>query len=778
MKRILSTVLAVTLLLNLFAILPITADAQEAAPAAVGAEVDTADTSASYSADWRLWSQGASDYAIMRSYGCWVTAMSKMFRQSEIATDITPDDFYWWERNNGWLPDNDYNLNQIDGANAPVAFAGSRGKTLELVTVNDSPSTDALWSYINGGYYTIIKVNASFDHYVYIENSSSKAQNDIIILESFYNQNEVGSYSLAERYGGAVTAYVYNYYTDYEYNLNGDGTAVITSYTGSGGDVTIPTYLGGYVVKKLSSGFQSNIDLTSVIIPNSVTDIGGWTFASCTNLTSVTIPDSVTTIGDSAFGWCEDLTSVIIPNSVTTIGENAFGACTSLASVKIGNSVMTIGNYAFGRCTSLTSVNIPNSVTTIGNGAFSYCEKLRSVNIPNSATTLGERAFEECTKLTSVNIGNSVTTISPWAFYHCTNLKSVAIPNSVTTIGGEAFCQCESLTSVNIPNSVTSIGDYAFANCTSLMNVNIPNSVTSIGEMAFYWCENFTSVTIPNSVTTIEYGAFASCIHLKSISIPKSVTSIDERAFCGCNELYSVTIPSSVTNIGKEALGYDGSVCPLQGYTIFGVEGSAAQRYANENDFTFMKITEKKDGDTGVIIYAPEDVSVKAKVIDLAEDAVKSLLINHGFISLVAVYDITMWLYEESIQPDAPVPVSIPCDNEKTKVYRQEDDGSLTDMHASYEDGYMVFYTDHFSTYILAVPESDGTLLGDADGDGDVTSIDVTYIQRYSAGLRIDVDEDTLMNGDADGNGELEIVDATFIQRRLAEMPIPYPVGE
>lgn len=667
-KKILSILLSLTILIGILSVIPITADAAEADLAEAAAEVYTADTSAAYSADWRLWSQGASDYAIMRRYGCWVVAMSKMFRQSEIATDITPDDFYWWERNNGYLPDNDYNLNQVDGANAPVAFAASRGKTLKLQEVKSSPSTDDLWSYINSGYYTIVKVNASYDHYVYIENSSSRAQRDIRILESFKEESEVGSYSLAERYGGAVTAYVYynyNHLTDYQYTLHDDGTTEIKLYTGPGGDVTIPRYLGGY----------------------SVTTIGGLAFHNSESLSGVTIPDSVTSIGIYAFSGCSGLTSVTIPNSVTTIGDSAFEGCKNL-----------------------TSVTIPNSVIIIGDGTFSGCTSLTSVNIPDSVTYIGDCAFSSCTGLTSVTIPNSVTGINQFAFYNCDSLKSVTIPNSVMYIGYYAFGLCESLTSVSIPNSITEIGELAFEGCTNLM---------------------------------------------------------------------SLTIPNSFTDIRRHAFGYHFSN-KITDFTIFGAEGSTAQTYANENGFKFMKITEKTDVDTGIIIYAPEDVSVKAQVIDLAEDAVKAILMNHGFVSLVAVYDITMWLYEESVQPDAPVPVSIPCTNEKTKVYRQEEDGSLTDMNASYEDGYMVFYTDHFSTYILAVPEEEGEpyILGDVDGDGDVSAIDATYVIRYSAQIDVQLDEADLMRGDVDGNEEIEIVDATYIQRYLAEFNIPYPIGE
>ena len=78
-----------------------------------------------------------------------------------------------------------------------------------------------------------------------------------------------------------------------------------------------------------SSPFDSNSNIKSVIIENSVTSIGSCAFDGCTSLTSVTIPNSVTSIGDNAFHGCTSLTSVTIPNSVTSIGIYTFRGCTS-----------------------------------------------------------------------------------------------------------------------------------------------------------------------------------------------------------------------------------------------------------------------------------------------------------------------------------------------------------------------------------------------------------------------------------------------------------------
>ena len=412
------------------------------------------------------------------------------------------------------------------------------------------------------------------------------------------------------------------------------GCAALTS-------VTIPDS-----VTSIGAGaFRACTALTSVTIPDSVTSIGHNAFLSCDALTSITIPNSVTSIGNSAFLGCNALTGVTIPDSVTSIGAGAFGACTALTSVSIGSGVENVGGGVFARCGSLTSIDIasdnpyitcvdgvlfnknrtklieylpgktdtlyeipdsvtsvgdrafeccyalnsvtiPDSVTSIGDGAFSSCAALASVTIPDSVTSIGNHAFEYCYVLTSVTIPSSVTSIGDGAFFQC-GLTSVTIPDSVTSIGDGAFFYCTALTSVTIPNSVTSIGNQAFEYCYVLTSVTIPDSVTSIGYSAFKGCSALTGVTIPDSVTSIDDGAFGACTALTSVTIPDSVTSIGDEAFYSCTALTSVTIPDSVTSIGDKAFGYY-EIHTVEGFTIHGAAGSAAQAYAEENGFQFI----------------------------------------------------------------------------------------------------------------------------------------------------------------------------------------------
>lgn len=96
--------------------------------------------------------------------------------------------------------------------------------------------------------------------------------------------------------------------------------------------------------------------MTSIIIPDLVSEIRYSTFYKCQSLRTITIGNSVKTISEMAFYYCHALESVIIPDSVEKIVKNAFYQCKKMTSLEIGSSVKEIGNNAFRECYILTSI--------------------------------------------------------------------------------------------------------------------------------------------------------------------------------------------------------------------------------------------------------------------------------------------------------------------------------------------------------------------------------------------------------------------------------------
>jgi len=287
-------------------------------------------------------------------------------------------------------------------------------------------------------------------------------------------------------------------------------------------------------------------------IPEGVTTICDYAFATNTHIESVTIPNSTTTMGREVFIYCTNLKNIEISNGLKNIGDRAFEECINLKNIEIPNTVTSIGYNAFYKCTNLENIEIPNSVTSIGNWAFGECSTLKAIEIPASVTNF-ETNFYMNSKLENVKILCPITEISGTAFNGCENLKTIELPATLTTIGGGAFSECINLESINIPDNVVTIGDYAFSSCSKLKSINIPDTVTSIGIGAFYECTSLESINIPNGLTKIEASIFADCKNLTSIEIPTSVTSVEERAFEGCRKLTEITIPNGVSNIGIRA---------------------------------------------------------------------------------------------------------------------------------------------------------------------------------------------------------------------------------
>lgn len=104
-----------------------------------------------------------------------------------------------------------------------------------------------------------------------------------------------------------------------------------------------------------------------------VTTFSYGLFSTIPYVINVNIPNCITSISTldepvSAFADCSGLTSVTIPNSVTNIGNSAFSRCSSLTSITIPNSVTTISDYAFLNCSGLTSVTVQATTPpTLGN---------------------------------------------------------------------------------------------------------------------------------------------------------------------------------------------------------------------------------------------------------------------------------------------------------------------------------------------------------------------------------------------------------------------------
>lgn len=168
--------------------------------------------------------------------------------------------------------------------------------------------------------------------------------------------------------------------SDFTYELDANNYAIITSYKGSSSEITIPSNIDGYEVKKIKNhAFNESRNSTNgkilknVIISEGITEIGDFAFIGCSNLESITLPNTLISLGDQTFIGCSKLNKINIPSSLKKIETYVFQE-TGIKEMVIHKDFKSIGSCAFRICTQLKSVKVySKNVTYAEEDVFEYC---------------------------------------------------------------------------------------------------------------------------------------------------------------------------------------------------------------------------------------------------------------------------------------------------------------------------------------------------------------------------------------------------------------------
>lgn len=232
-----------------------------------------------------------------------------------------------------------------------------------------------------------------------------------------------------------------------------------------------------------------------LVLSSSLTKIPKIAFNNCVNLKvkdKLVIPSSVTVIEDAAFARCSSLTGDLeIPDTVTSIGNNAFYGCSSLNGyLTLPSQLTVIPSCAFWNCSQLKvhgGLKIPENVKSIGWGAFRGCAQLKgSLTLPKDIKSIGRQAFYDCTGLTGTfKIPDTVTEIEQETFYHC-GLDFI-FPSNVTSIGLRAFDACVNFKgdeegNFMIPETVQTVGEDAFKRA-GIKRLFLPQNLQNIQQI-------------------------------------------------------------------------------------------------------------------------------------------------------------------------------------------------------------------------------------------------------------------------------------------------------
>ena len=574
------------------------------------------------------------------------------------------------------------------------------------------------------------------------------------------------------------------------------------------------------VAKIEDSAFVFCSSLEQIKLPQSLMSIGSGAFDNCTSLISVELPDNAI-ISSNTFKECKNLSDIVISdtnnNYIVKNGILYNKAMTSaiycipasgVEEISIEDGVTTIdSNLLFSG--NVKKINIPKSVTKINAAAFMYCYDLQSINVDSENDRyMSEKGIlynKNMTRIlcypagikdTEFFVPDTVKTIGDFAFYGTKALESINIPDSVTNIGTDAFGECSGLKEVVIPDSVTSMGEAVFYKCTSLEKVKLSVNITSPNPAVFQYCSNLKEVVLSENMRFLGDFMFSYCTQLTNIVLPDTLTSVLRSAFQNCDNLKNITVPKNVTTIRDYAFGYyydeqSATYKKYDDFTISGYAGSKAQEYAEANGIRFIELNEKETTDGIKIEYSKDDSSIggdneerisleSRQLTESDEEYSKIDFTGKIEDSDVKPEDVKSVTYEislknesgQTVQPSEKVTVKIPVPDgymgENCKVYYVNEKGKFTNMNAVCQNGFLIFETGHFSTYLVTetnIKTVSEITYGDANGDGKIDSRDAVVIKKYVAGFTgfaIDLEA-----SDVNADGKVDTRDAVKILKKI-----------
>ena len=405
-----------------------------------------------------------------------------------------------------------------------------------------------------------------------------------------------------------------------------DGAAWIKGYTGSGGEVTLPTQ---YVVDGETYdvvGVAANaFNTTNGSVP------GVKDGASIAKITKITVPMGIKTIESGAFNSMgnvkngKNVEEIVFEDPDTTFAHSG----TAQAFHMSGNP-------------KLRSVTLPANLTEITSSMFYGCSALESLEIPAGVSKLGARAFEGCTSLKTVTFlsatapaaeayrsglstsypfkGCTVTLVIPadtraayeaaWSAMLAASVSSAGDMELREQDGGASFSYFTTAENMEyrvltMPNGDTNgTVELKYVGKNDSGTLEIPETVThtrggqdyaftvvGIGEKAmgfsgfqgsgYSTSYNFSSVTFPNSLTYIAREGCAGLVRVTELDLSNTkVTTIGMNAFNNCSSVLTIKLPDTLKDIGVKDVDFDR---PADGAIDTGANGLPGAGINNNN---------------------------------------------------------------------------------------------------------------------------------------------------------------------------------------------------
>lgn len=361
----------------------------------------------------------------------------------------------------------------VEGTALMLGLTTPQSTRLQEMTINDMP---AVLVEMNGQGFDILWIGDSGDLYFFLfpNDDDALVQQMISVAQSL---------CVFHRKGEQV-----NPASDFAYTADG-GEVTITDYIGTSEHVLIPSAIDGLPVTALADKAFYEKHVTTVVVPDSVTEIGDLCFSGDNYLVSLTLPDGLAELSYGALESCYSLLDFDLPKGLKTIGEGALQSIFYLTHLTIPAGVTDIEQMNFLMMHGLEEVSVAE-----GSTSFTYDAENGLLMTADKARLL--HCFFHLAPQKEIILPEGMKTIDPFAFHYDVTVEKIVLPEGTETIGLLAFGICPKLTEIVIPASVTAIGVMeGQAGSGSITSFAQNVLVTPEGSPAWDWAQK-TGVTV------------------------------------------------------------------------------------------------------------------------------------------------------------------------------------------------------------------------------------------------------------------------------------------
>lgn len=323
----------------------------------------------------------------------------------------------------------------VEGTALMLGLTTPQSTRLQEMTINDMP---AVLVSMNGQGFDILWVGDSGDLYFFLfpNDDDALVQQMISVAQSL---------CVFHRKGEQV-----NPASDFAYTA-ADGEVTITEYIGTSEHVLIPPAIDGLPVTALADKAFYEKHVTTVVVPDSVTQIGDLCFSGDNYLVSLKLPDGLAELPYGALESCFRLIDFDLPQGLKKISASALQFNQYLTHLDLPGGLMEIEQLNFIGLFGLESLTLTDE-----NEAFVLDETNGLLMTADGTRLL--HCFSDIVPAEEIILPEGVKIVDPFAFHYDYDVKRIVLPEGVETIGAMAFAMCPNLSEIVVPASVVDIG--------------------------------------------------------------------------------------------------------------------------------------------------------------------------------------------------------------------------------------------------------------------------------------------------------------------------------